>query len=126
MNTEQYFFRTAVFGSESDKVYLIDIHNPDAKMESLESWLGVVVSLADGQHTIAELIDYLASQYKGAVPENLSDTVTSVLERLQSEAVVKLSDSSVSLPYYLAEPIQKLDIEKAKRLMLDDGYIEKL
>lgn len=126
MDTTKYFFRTAVYGTESDKVYLIDIHNPDAKMESLEAWLGVVVSLADGQHTIAELIDYLASQYQGAVPDNLNDTLISVFERLEGEGAVKLSETPVMLPYYLAEPVQKLDIERAKRLMLDDGYIQKL
>ena len=126
MDTTKYFFRTAVYGTESDKVYIIDIHNPDAKMESLEAWLGVVVSLADGQHTIAELIDYLAAQYQGAVPDNLNDTLISVFERLEGEGAVKLSETPVTLPYYLAEPVQKLDIERAKRLMLDDGYIQKL
>jgi len=95
-------------------------------MESLEAWLGVVVSLADGQHTIAELIEYLAAQYQGNVPDNLKDTLSSVIERLEGEGVVKLSETSVTLPYYLAEPVQKLDIERAKRLMLDDGYIQKL
>lgn len=124
MNSAKYFFRTAVYGTEDEKVYLIDIQNPDAKMESLESWLGVVVSLADGQHTIAELQQHLRAQYKGAAPENLNQTLTSVLERLEGEGVIKLSDEAVTLPYYLAEPVQKLDVEKAKRLMLDDGYLK--
>lgn len=126
LNTKQYFYRTVVYGTDAENVYLIDIQNSDAKMESLEPWLGVVVSLADGQHSVAELNAYIATQYPDAVPDNLQDTIISVLERLQGEGVVKLSDCPVGLPYYLAEPVQKLDIEKAKRLMLDDGYIQSL
>lgn len=124
MNTKQYFYRTVVYGTEGEKVYLIDIKNPDAKMESMESWLGMVVSLADGQHPIAELLEHISSQYQGPVPEGLNDTLTSVFERLEGEGVIKLSDEAVTLPYYLAEPVQKLDIEKAKRLMFDDGYLQ--
>lgn len=124
MNTEKYFFRTVVYGTEEENIYLIDIKNPDAKMESMESWLGMVVSLADGQHTIAELLEHISAQYQGPVPEGLNDTLTSVFERLEGEGVIKLSDEAVTLPYYLAEPVQKLDIEKAKRLMFDDGYLQ--
>ena len=123
MDTTQYFFRTVVFGSEGDKVYLIDIENPAAKMEPLEAWLGVVLALADGQHTIAQLLDHLRAQYPAQPPENLVDTITSVLERLQTEGAVKLANEAIQLPYYLAEPVQRLDVEKAKRLMLDDGYL---
>lgn len=122
MNTKQYFYRTAVYGTEAEKVYLIDINNPQAKLESLESWLGLVVSLADGQHTISELISHLNSQYPNEAPENLLDTLTSVFERLEGEGVVKCSDDAIDLPYYLMQPVQKLDVEKAKRLMQEDGY----
>lgn len=124
MDTTQYFFRTAVYGTEGDKVFLIDIQNPAAKIEALDAWLGVVVALADGQHTIAELMDHLRAQYPAQPPQNLQDTITSVLERLQGEGVVKLAAAAVTLPYYLAEPVQRLDVEKAKRLMLDDGYLK--
>jgi hypothetical protein len=28
------------------------------------------------------------------------------------------------LPYYLSLPVEKLDMEMAKRLMADDGYLQ--
>jgi len=120
MNNQQYFYRCAVFTRQNDEVALADINNPSQVMP-LESWMGVVISLADGDHTISELVEYMARHYP-MPPENLEKTLHSVIERMQEGNLLQLSEVAVELPYYLAEPIEALDIEKAKQLIQEDGY----
>lgn len=121
MNTAQFFYRCATFTRENGNVALADIYNPSHTSE-LEEWFGVVISLADGVHTLQELLDYLAGRYDSA-PENLKETISSVIDRLMEGGMIKLHDAKVELPYYLANPVEELDIEKAKKLMEKDGYV---
>ena len=109
---------------EDDKVSLLDANHLSAKTPPLEPWLGLVVSLADGQHTIQQFIEHLAGQYEGTPPRELERTIESVIERLTETDVIKLADQAVMLPYYLSLPVEKLDMEMAKRLMADDGYLQ--
>lgn len=120
MNNAKYFYRNVVFSSKNKQVSLVDINHPD-KVTLLEEWLGIVVALADGQHTIQQMIDFMSKQYQEA-PVNLEKTLHSVIERLEEGKLVQLSESAVSLPYYLTLPIEELDIEKAKKLIIEDGY----
>ena len=124
MDKSQYFYRIAVFSMQEDKVSLIDVNDLSAKAPPLEPWPGVVVSLADGQHSIQQLIEHLAGQYDGAPPQELERTIESVIERLTETEVLKLADQAVNLPYYLSLPAEKLDMEMARRLMTDDGYFQ--
>lgn len=124
MDKSQYFYRITVFSMQEDKVSLLDVNDLSAKTPPLEPWLGVVVSLADGQHTIQQLIENLAGQYAGAPPQELERTIESVIERLTETEVLKLADQAVILPYYLSLPAEKLDMEIARRLMTDDGYFQ--
>ena len=55
MNNTQYFYRTAIFTRENNQVALVDIYHPE-QLTPLDDWLGTVVSLADGGHTIQELV----------------------------------------------------------------------
>lgn len=121
MDKTQYFYRTAIFTRKDNQVSLVDIEKPD-DTTPMEDWMAIVVSLADGRHTVNELIAYMGSQYRSA-PQELEDTLHSVLERLQEGKIVQLSEQAVELPYYLAEPLESLDIEKAKKLIKEDGYI---
>lgn len=120
MNNAQYFYRNAVFSNMNSQVSLVDINNPDIKTP-LEEWLGIVVSLADGQHTIQELIDYMGQQYPQP-PANLAETLHSVIERLEEGKIIQLSDKAVSLPYYLQFPIERLDLAEAREQIAKDGY----
>ena len=120
LNKSQYFYRTVVFTRKAGIVALADINNPQESTQ-LEEWFGVVISLADGKHTLQELTDFMRQQYQ-QVPNSLDDTLESVLERLLEGNMVKLSEEAVELPYYLAAPIEQLDIEKAQQLIKDDGY----
>ena len=45
-----------------------------------------------------------------------------ILERLIEGEMIKLSETQIDMPYYLASPIEHLDLERAKALMAKDGY----
>ena len=122
MDKSKYFFRIALYSIQNELVSLIDLANKDKEPVELEPWLGVIVALADGQHTIAELLEHLASRYDGSAPAELEKTVESVLERLEGSTVLKLADEKVTLPYYLSQPIESLDMERAKKLMQEDNF----
>lgn len=120
MNNAQFFYRTAIFTRKDNQIALADINQPD-KVTPLDDWLGTVLSLADGSHSIGELIEYLGKQYTSA-PTNLEETLHSVIERLLESKLLGLSETAVTLPYYLAAPVEELDLEKAKNLIREDGY----
>jgi len=121
MDNSQFFSRLVTFTRKNQQVGLADISQPD-NITPLDEWLGVVVSLADGHHTVQEMIGFMSRQYQ-QTPENLEKTLHSVIERLVEEKVIYLSQRITTLPYYLALPIEELDLEKAKQLMLEDNYI---
>lgn len=120
MDNAQYFYRTAIFTRKNNQVALADINQPD-HTTPLDDWLGTVVSLADGHHSIAQLIDYMAGQYPEP-PANLQKTVHSVIERLLEGKIIGLSETAVTLPYYLAQPIENLDLKVAQIKIEEDGY----
>jgi len=120
LDKSQYFYRTVIFTRKAGIVALADINDP-TQSTKLEEWFGVVISLADGKHTLQELTDYMAQQYQQK-PERLDDTLESVIERLIEGKMLKLSEKAVELPYYLAAPIEQLDIDKAQKLIIEDGY----
>jgi hypothetical protein len=115
-----YFYRTAIYTENNGEPALADINNP-TRITPLEPWFGVVVPLADGQHTLGELIECIAYRYQGNAPANLEQTLESVVERLIEGKLLVTSTEKAELPYYLAQPIEHLDIEKAKNLMAEDG-----
>ncbi len=121
MEKNQYFYRCSVFTRKDNQIALADVYNP-ANITVLEEWLGIGLSLADGQHTLQEFIDYMKDRYD-TPPENLEDTLHSVIERLIDGKMLGLSDKPVELPYYLASPMEELDLEKAKQLIQQDGYV---
>jgi len=120
MDNTQYFYRNSIFTRKNNQVSLVDINQPDSATP-MDEWLGIVVSLADGLHTIQELIDYISKRYQ-EVPADLEKTLHSVIERLEEGKIIQLSENTVSLPYYLTLPIEELEIEKAKKMIREDGY----
>ncbi len=121
MDTSKYIFRTVAFSKQGDQVRLVDIFAPNESTPPLDPWLAIVVQLADGRHTIDQLLVYLAAHYRVAPPPDLAGTIESVIQRLVESKVVLLSDNLVELPYYLTLPVERLDIEKAKRLITEGG-----
>ena len=56
------------------------------------------------------------------MPENLEQTVESVIIRLTEADAIRLSEQPVDLPYYLTVPAEKLDIELARKMMTEDNF----
>lgn len=123
MDRSKYFFRTAVFTREDDQVILLDLTDPNGA-NPLDDWLGTVVSLADGHHTITDLIGFLSSQYPAGPPDTLGENIESMIEHLMSLQAIQLSEEPVVLPYYLALPANEQDMEKARQLIIEDGFIK--
>ena len=123
MDKSKYFYRILLYTIKNDEVMLVDKEDHE-KTIPLEPWLGMVISLADGKHTIAELLDHLESGYKGLPPADLEKTLESIIDRLINSQALQLADEAVTLPYYLSMPKEDLDLEKANKLMLEDGYIK--
>lgn len=122
MNKSDYFHRTVAFAKRGDSVTLVDLNNPKKEIPPLDQWLGLVVSLADGQHTLQQLIEYVKGHYKGHAPHSLEATIDSAMTRLIESEVVKLSDDPIDLPYYLTLSADKLDLDLAKQLLHDDYF----
>lgn len=122
MDKAKYFYRLLVYTRDGDKVFVLDRFKGNEKVP-LEPWLGIVVSLADGQHTLGELVTHLANRYMGNPPVDLEQTIASVVDRLVESEVIKLSDKPITLPYYLAFPVEEQNAEAARKEMVKDGYI---
>lgn len=120
MDTSQYFYRNVIFSKQGDTISLIDIHQPKSNTEKLDSWFGIVLQLADGQHSIDQLHHYVSTLYNGVPPENLQKTLHSVVQLMTNSKLIVLTEEKTELPYYLSMPYEMLDIEKAKKLLEED------
>jgi hypothetical protein len=120
MDTSKYFYRNVIFSRTGNQISLIDIYNPENEKQDLEPWFGIVLQLADGQHTVEELFNLLSHKYKGDPPANLKVTIHSVIDRLTKADFIVLTDEKTELPYYLSMPYEHLDVEKAKKLLIED------
>ena len=114
MDKSQYFYRNVIFSKKGKMISLVDIDNPENAREPLDPWLAMVLQLADGQHTIEQLQEFMASHYNGMPPHNLKETLHSVVERLVKLQFIVLTEKTTELPYYLSMPYEMLDIVKAK------------
>ncbi len=117
----KYFARTVVYARRGEKVVLVDMHDASAS-QPLEAWLGKVFLLADGSHTIQELIDFVGKRYAGGPPDTLGETIDSVIVRLHEAKSIALSDEPVTLPYYLSMPADDQEADLSHRLMVEDGF----
>ena len=120
MNTKQYLYRNVIFSKQGNTISLIDIHHPDNNKEKLDPWFGMVLQLADGQHTIEQLHQYISSLYNGSPQENLQKTIHSVIQLMSNSRLIVITEEKTELPYYLSLPYEMLDIEKAKDLLKED------
>ena len=121
MDKTQYFYRNVIFSKQGKTIAILDIHNPEANKEELDPWFAMVLQLADGQHTLDQLFQFMATQYNGMPPENLEDTLMSVVERMFKSRLIMLTKEQTNLPYYLSMPYELLDVEKAKKELAADN-----
>lgn len=62
MDKSHYFYRCALLQREGEKVSLIDPFDQSIATE-LDPWFAMLVSLADGKHSLQELIHFIAERY---------------------------------------------------------------
>ncbi|QKQ26638.1 hypothetical protein [Candidatus Reidiella endopervernicosa] len=122
LDKTKYFFRIVPFNAEGEQISVIDVLENFSANE-LDAWLGTVVALADGQHTVQELFDHLGGHYEAGPPESFETTLGSVFDRLLEAEVIRLGDEQVELPEYLAVPFNLQERETAIESMVSDGYI---
>lgn len=94
-------------------------------MVTMDEWPQLIFLSADGKRTVSELTSELGRHYEGGIPSGLSEQTRSLVKALADRGFIMLHDRASSLPYYLAVPIEKQDMERAKKLMEEDGFIEK-
>jgi hypothetical protein len=122
LDHSHYFTRTTVYKVEGDTVSVVDVHDNNT-ITPLDPWMGNVIALADGQHTVTQLIQHMAGQYPNGAPENLTDTIESVIKRLTDSGVLKLTLIPEALPYYLSMPLDVQDPKVATEMMINDGFL---
>lgn len=121
MQLSDYFYRTLIYSEAEGQVHVYE-KLPPHSLIPLDPWLGRVILLADGQHTLQELIDYMASQYRGDIPENYFKTIGSVIERLLESGAIALSETPYTLPYHLAMSKEQQDPAMSEKSMKEAGY----
>jgi hypothetical protein len=118
-----YFKRNTVYKVEEDIISVVDVQDNNA-LTPLDPWMAMVVSLADGQHTIEQLIQHMTGQYPNGSPDNLVETIESVISRLTESEIIELTARPSLLPYYLRIPIDEQDPKQATEMMINDGFIQ--
>ena len=119
-NKDKYFYRNVIYSKVENTVSIIDIDDPQKDRKDLEPWFGIIFQLADGQHTVEELYNLLAQKYNDGPPAELLKTVTSVVDRMVEMNIIVVTDVKTELPYYLSMPYEMMDVERAKKLLVED------
>ncbi|HHA18225.1 MAG TPA: hypothetical protein ENK70_00770 [Methylophaga sp.] len=123
MEHAHYFKRNAVYKAEGESISVVNVHENNT-LTPLDPWMAMVVSLADGQHTIAQLIQHITALYPEGAPDNLVETIESVITRLTESEVIELTVRPSLLPYYLRMPMDEQDPKQATEMMIKDGFIQ--
>ena len=122
MEHVHYFKRNTVYKVEGESISVVNVQENNA-LTPLDPWMAMVVSLADGQHTIDQLIQHMTGLYPDGAPDNLVETIESVVSRLTESEVIELTARPSLLPYYLRIPIDEQDPKQATEMMINDGFI---
>lgn len=122
MEHEYYFKRNAVYKVDGDDISVVDVKDNN-NLTALDPWMARIVLLADGQHTIDQLIQHMTAQYSDGAPSNLIETIESVITRLTENEVIELTMRPSLLPYYLRLPMDEQDPKQATEMMIRDGFI---
>ena len=122
MNKNLYFYRIAVYTHYQGDTSLVVVQDNN-RLYPLDEWLGTIINLADGRHTVTDFISYIGRQYPAGPPDNFEDHVEEMFQHLIDIQALRLASEPVELPYYLAMPAEQQDVEKAKALMIEDGFI---
>ncbi len=101
---DKYFYKTATWTIyDKGKICIIDPNSP--RMITLDEWPQIIFLEAKGKLTVAEFVNYMASQYTSAIPKRLDETIIQELTALFNERLIAYSDSAVTLDPAFDEPV---------------------
>lgn len=116
----KYFSRTARFDRMGGKIVAVDPNAP--RMITMDPWPELVFTMADGQHTVAQLRMQLAAQYEKGAPSGLDGQIDSIVRDLDRERLIRLHNDPAELPFYLAKPVAEQNPDEARKAMQRDGF----
>jgi hypothetical protein len=120
----QYFSRCATWHMSQDRLVVHDSRSPKApRVLTMEQWHEIVFSAADGEHTVAELVATLGTQYEGGAPSSLREQVCSLVSDLVDEGIIRAHAAPAKLPPYYAEEYFAQPPEVRKLQMQRDGLL---
>jgi hypothetical protein len=92
----KYFYRVAQWDwLTKTQIHIYDPHGP--RLITLDIWPQLVFLDAKGQLTVAEYVNYMASQYKSKIPPKLDETIIYQLDSLAKLRVIEYSDIQIAL-----------------------------
>lgn len=88
---DKYFYRVAQWDWPTQtEIHIWDPHGP--RMITLDDWPQIVFLESDGQRTVAEYVNYMASLYKSKIPPGLDETIIYQLNSLTELRLIEYSD----------------------------------
>ncbi len=119
----KYFSRNVTFTMLKDKVVLIERNRPATV--TMDEWPQLIFLSADGRRTVSEFALEIGRHYKDGMPPGLLEQTRDLMSRLSDRGYIVLHDKARPLPYYLATPIERQDMKRSRKLMEEDGFIDK-
>lgn len=97
---DKYFSRRMPWSAlNEEQIVVHDAITPHApRMITMEPWHQIIYLAANGEHTVAHLVEKLGSMYDGGAPDGLADQVVELIQILESEMVLEVHDSPKELP----------------------------
>ena len=95
-NKDKFFYRVAQWDwLTKTEINIFDPHGP--RLITLDAWPQLVFLDANGQLTVAEYIDYMASQYESKIPAELDETIIDQLNSLTELKLIEFSDIKITV-----------------------------
>lgn len=117
-----YFGRATRFDIVDGDVVAVDATGTrtitmDPLPETIFAW-------ADGQHTVAELLEKLAALYEDGPPPDFNNRVRFVVRSLERQSMIRLNPTAFVLPSYLAQPVSQQNPTETRKEMQRDAVGE--
>jgi len=111
-NKDKYFVRTATWDWLNKKeIYVVKKQDNQLSTHTMDFWLQEIFLDANGQITVAELIEIACKQFRDSnmkVPANVDEYLIGELDRLVNELnIVEFKDQKTELPDLFNQPMSK-------------------
>jgi hypothetical protein len=122
---DRYFSRAATWNRMHQRLVVHDSFSTKApRMITMEPWHEVAFMGADGEHTVAEFVRHMGSQYEGGMPRGLREQIHRIISELAREGILCIHEQPKPLPPYFAEEYSRQPPDVRKAQMEADGLID--